>query len=108
MLTKREPSSIFAARLSFPIARPVKDMTTQPESGKNFPLIVKLTASAVIAQMITFLYNTVDSMFVVKIDGSGMDAPAALEIFLPVTLIMIVIFIFLQRFRRYLKGVKNT
>lgn len=55
-----------------------QDMTTQPESGKNFPLIVKLTVPAVIAQMITFLYNTADSMFVAKIDGSGMDAPAAL------------------------------
>ena len=48
-----------------------QDMTTQPESGKNFPLTVKLTVSAVIAQMITFLYNTADSMFVAKIDGSG-------------------------------------
>lgn len=108
MRTKREPSSIFAARLSFPIARPVKDMTTQPESGKNFPLIVKHTASAVIAQMITFLSNTADSMFVAKIDGSGMDAPAALGIFLPVTLIMIVIFtMFPKIFKRREEYVKN-
>ena len=65
-----------------------QDMTAQLESGKIIPLIVKLTVPAVIAQMITFLYNTADRMFVAKIDGSGMDALAALGIVLPVTLIM--------------------
>lgn len=65
-----------------------QDMTAQLESGKIIPLIVKLTVPAVIAQMITFLYNTADRMFVAKIDGSGMDALAALGIILPVTLIM--------------------
>lgn len=65
-----------------------QDMTAQLESGKIIPLIVKLTVPAVIAQMITFLYNTADRMFVAKIDGSGMDALAALGIVLPVTLII--------------------
>lgn len=63
-------------------------MTAQLESGKIIPLIVKLTVPAVVAQMITFLYNTADRMFVAKIDGSGMDALAALGIVLPVTLII--------------------
>lgn len=85
-----------------------QDMTTQPESGKKFPLTVKLTVSAVIAQMITFLYNTADSMFVAKIDGSAMDAPAALGIVLSVTLIMIVIFTtFPKIFKRREEYVKN-
>ena len=65
-----------------------QDMTAQLESGKIIPLIIKLTVPAVVAQMITFLYNTADRMFVAKIDGSGMDALAALGIVLPVTLIM--------------------
>lgn len=65
-----------------------QDMTAQLESGKIIPLIVKLTVPAVVAQMITFLYNTADRMFVAKIDGSGMDALAALGIVLPVTLII--------------------
>ncbi len=65
-----------------------QDMTAQLESGKIIPLIVKFTVPAVVAQMITFLYNTADRMFVAKIDGSGMDALAALGIVLPVTLII--------------------
>ncbi len=56
--------------------------------GKILPLVFKLTIPAVIAQLITFLYNIVDRMFVAKIQDSGMDALAALGIVLPVTLII--------------------
>lgn len=56
--------------------------------GKILPLVFKLTVPAVIAQLITFLYNIVDRMFVAKIEGSGMDALAALGIVLPITLII--------------------
>ena len=56
--------------------------------GKILPLVFKLTIPAVIAQLITFLYNVVDRMFVAKIDGAGMDALAALGIVLPITLII--------------------
>ncbi len=56
--------------------------------GKIFPLVFKLTVPAVIAQLITFLYNIVDRMFVAKIEGSGTDALAALGIVLPITLII--------------------
>ncbi|MDE7079014.1 MAG: MATE family efflux transporter [Clostridia bacterium] len=66
----------------------MKDMTEQLGNGKILPLIFKLTIPAVIAQLITFLYNIVDRMFVAKIDGSGMDALAALGIILPITLII--------------------
>jgi len=65
-----------------------QNMTTLLESGKIIPLIIRLTVPAVIAQIITFLYNVVDRMFVAKIDGSGMDALAALGIVLPITLII--------------------
>lgn len=57
-------------------------------SGKILPLVFKLTIPAVIAQLITFLYNIVDRIFVGKIEGIGMDALAALGIVLPITLII--------------------
>ncbi|MCI8413855.1 MAG: MATE family efflux transporter [Clostridia bacterium] len=63
-------------------------MTAQLDKGRILPLVFKLTVPAVIAQLITFLYNIVDRMFVAKIDGSGMDALAALGVVLPITLIM--------------------
>lgn len=65
-----------------------QDTTAQLESGKILPLVFKLTVPAVIAQLITFLYNIVDRMFVAKIGDSGMDALAALGIVLPITLII--------------------
>ena len=57
---------------------PKQDITAQLESGKLIPLMVRLTVPAVIAQLITFLYNIVDRMYVAHIPGSGMDALAAL------------------------------
>ena len=65
-----------------------KSTTDKLGEGKILPLVFKLTIPAVIAQLITFLYNIVDRMFVAKIDGSGMDALAALGIVLPITLIL--------------------
>lgn len=64
------------------------DITTQLENGKILPLVFRLTVPAVIAQLITFLYNIVDRMYVSRIQGSGMDALAALGIVLPITLII--------------------
>ncbi len=66
----------------------MKDATEQLKSGKILPLVLKLTVPAVVAQLIAFLYNIVDRMFVAKIDGVGMDALAALGIVLPITLII--------------------
>ena len=68
--------------------RQKKDMTEELGSGRIFPLIVRLCVPAVIAQLITFLYNIVDRMYVAKIQGAGMDALAALGIVLPITLIL--------------------
>ena len=65
-----------------------QDMTAELAEGKILPLVFKLTIPAVIAQLITFLYNIVDRMYVARIEGSGMDALAALGIVLPITLIM--------------------
>lgn len=65
-----------------------EDMTHQLEKENIIPLVFKLTAPAVAAQLITFLYNVVDRMFVAKIEGSGMNALAALGIVLPITLII--------------------
>ncbi len=62
--------------------------TEQLEKGRILPLVFKLTIPAVIAQLITFLYNIVDRMYVAKIEGHGMEALAALGIVLPITLIM--------------------
>lgn len=66
----------------------MKDVTEQLKSGRILPLVLKLTVPAVVAQLITFLYNIVDRMFVAKIDEVGMDALAALGIVLPITLII--------------------
>ena len=68
--------------------RKKQDMTAELAEGKILPLVFKLTIPAVIAQLITFLYNIVDRMYVARIEGSGMDALAALGIVLPITLIM--------------------
>lgn len=65
-----------------------KDITAQLDHGSIFPLIVRLAVPAVIAQLITFLYNIVDRMYVARIEDSGMDALAALGIVLPITLII--------------------
>ena len=70
------------------IKKSQQDITTQLEQGRIIPLVFRLTIPAVIAQLITFLYNIVDRMYVAKIDGSGMDALAALGIVLPITLIL--------------------
>ena len=67
---------------------PKQDITAQLESGKLIPLMVRLTVPAVIAQLITFLYNIVDRMYVAHIPGSGMDALAALGVVLPITMMM--------------------
>lgn len=64
------------------------DITKQLENGKILPLIFKLTIPAVIAQLITFLYNIVDRIFVAKIGVNGMDALAGLGVVLPITLII--------------------
>ena len=65
-----------------------KDITQELGTGKIFPLIVRLSIPAVIAQLITFLYNIVDRMYVAQIAEGGMDALAALGVVLPVTLIL--------------------
>lgn len=65
-----------------------KNITERLESGKILPLIIKLSVPAVIAQLITFLYNIVDRMYVARIKDAGTDALAALGIVLPITLII--------------------
>lgn len=65
-----------------------QDITAQLAQGPVLPLVVRLIVPAVIAQLITFLYNIVDRMYVARIEGSGMDALAALGIVLPITLII--------------------
>ena len=63
-------------------------MTAELAEGKILPLIVRLSVPAVVAQLITFLYNIDDRMYVARIADVGMDALAALGIVLPITLIM--------------------
>ena len=70
------------------INKPKKDITQELGTGKIFPLIVRLSIPAVIAQLITFLYNIVDRMYVAQIAEGGMDALAALGVVLPITLIL--------------------
>ncbi len=70
------------------IKREKKSVTDELETGRILPLVFRLTVPAVIAQLITFLYNIVDRMYVARIEPSGMDALSALGIVLPVTLII--------------------
>lgn len=72
----------------FKLKESKQTMTEQLAEGKIFPLIVRLSIPAIIAQLITFLYNIVDRMYVARIEDSGMDALAALGIVLPITLII--------------------
>ena len=65
-----------------------KNITEELGNGRILSLIVRLSIPAVIAQLITFLYNIVDRMYVAQIEDSGMDALAALGIVLPITLII--------------------
>ena len=50
------------------IQKPQQDITVQLEQGKILPLVFRLTIPAVIAQLITFLYNIVDRMYVARIE----------------------------------------
>ena len=65
-----------------------KNITEELGNGRILTLIARLSIPAVIAQLITFLYNIVDRMYVAQIEYSGMDALAALGIVLPITLII--------------------
>ena len=65
-----------------------QNITEMLGSGKILPLIVRLAVPAVIAQLITFLYNIVDRMYVARIKDCGTDALAALGIVLPITLVI--------------------
>ena len=69
-------------------ARSKQNITDQLDHGKILPLIIRLAVPAIFAQLISFLYNIVDRMYVAKIENSGMDALAALGIVLPITLII--------------------
>ncbi len=65
------------------------DRTTEKlGNGKLLPLIISLIVPAIISQLITFLYNIVDRVYVSHIQDNGMDALAALGIVLPITLII--------------------
>ena len=64
------------------------DSTRQLEEGKVWPLVFKLTIPAVVAQLISFLYNAVDRVFVSNIPEVGMEALAALGIVLPIAIVL--------------------
>lgn len=49
------------------IQKPQQDITVQFRNRENLPLVFRLTIPAVIAQLITFLYNIVDRMYVARI-----------------------------------------
>lgn len=66
----------------------MKELTSEFGKAKILPLVFKLTIPAVIAQLITFLYNLVDRMYVSNIEGIKTEALAALGICLPITLIV--------------------
>ena len=66
----------------------MKEITNRFGDSKILPLVFKLTIPAVIAQLITFLYNIVDRMYVANIEEIKTEALAALGIVLPITIIV--------------------
>lgn len=66
----------------------MKNVTLQFKEGKIFPTVIRLIVPAVIAQLISFIYNVVDRMFVSGIEGIRTEALAALGIVLPITIIV--------------------
>ncbi len=66
----------------------MKDTTKEFSEGKILPIVFKLTIPAVIAQLITFLYNLVDRMYVSNLEDIKTEALAALGIVLPITIIV--------------------
>lgn len=52
------------------ITKEKKNITEELGNGRILPLIVRLSIPAVIAQLITFLYNIVDRMYVAQIEDS--------------------------------------
>lgn len=66
----------------------MKNSTARLGTDSVIKLVFRLTLPAVAAQLITFLYNAVDRVYVAKIENAGMDALAAIGVVLPVTLIM--------------------
>ena len=66
--------------------KPSRDKTAELDHGAILPLIVRLSIPAIIAQLITFLYNIVDRMYVARIEDAGIklgegNAPEADRIF---------------------------
>ena len=66
----------------------MKDVTSQFRNGKILSVVIKLIVPAVIAQLISFVYNVVDRMYVSNIAGIKTQALAALGVVLPVTIIV--------------------
>ncbi len=66
----------------------VNDKRFEFEQGPIWPLVFKLAIPAVLAQLISFLYNTVDRIFVSNIPGKSMEALAALGIVLPIAIVI--------------------
>lgn len=66
----------------------MKNVTLQFKEGKIFQTVIRLIVPAVIAQLISFIYNVVDRMFVSGIEGIRTEALAALGIVLPITIIV--------------------
>lgn len=66
----------------------MKDVTLQFKQGKILTVVTKLIVPAVIAQLISFVYNIVDRMYVSGIQGIETQALAALGVVLPITIIV--------------------
>ena len=59
-------------------------MEEQLATHKTFPLLLKLTIPAVLAQVFNALYNLVDRMFIGHIEGEGTLALSGLGICFPI------------------------
>lgn len=66
----------------------MKDLTTQFKEGNVYSVVTKLIIPAVIAQLISFVYNVVDRLYVSNIAGIRTQALAAIGVVFPITIIV--------------------
>lgn len=66
----------------------MKDLTIQFRDGKVSSVVTKLIIPAVIAQLISFVYNVVDRLYVSNIEGIQTQALAAIGVVFPITIIV--------------------
>lgn len=65
-----------------------KNITQQLESSRLFPLLIRLTIPATIAQLVNALYSLVDRMYIGHMPGTGAIALSGIGLTFPITMMI--------------------